>query len=74
MSTNTDVEKCAACPNESECAVWGTRVCYPCAADWSAHSPTHGDIATKYGADAETVAIYRAFTERWLAARKGRAA
>ncbi len=65
---------CAACPSPAECEVWGIQVCRPCASDWAAHSPTHGQIFGKYGPEADTVKIYQEFTERWLKARKERAA
>lgn len=65
---------CIACGAESECAIWGHRVCYPCATDWRDHSPTYGEIYEKHGREADAAAVYRAFTERWARARKGRAA
>jgi hypothetical protein len=71
---NIDRVPCAACSNPSECEVWTTPVCYPCAADWQSRAPTYGDIADKYGPDADNVAVYKAFTERWLGKRKGVAA
>jgi len=65
---------CEACGKDAECGIWGHHVCYRCAADFAKHAPTYGDIEKKYGAEANPAAVYRQFTERWLAARKGRAA
>lgn len=74
-AANVQAEVCEACGKApSECGVWGKKTCYPCAADWGTAAPTYGDIEAKYGTDADTVAIYKAFTERWVAARKARAA
>lgn len=51
--------------------VWDHPFCYPCAAEWNVHAPTYGDIEAKYGKDADAPAVYRAYTARWLKARKG---
>lgn len=67
-------EPCVGCGKDSECAVWGHRVCYPCASDWRDRAPTYGDLEAKYGQEFNAPEIYRAFTARWLAARNARAA
>lgn len=72
--SNINRVPCAACAASSACEVWTTPVCYPCAADWRDKSPTYGDIAAKYGPDADNVAVYKAFTESWLKKRKAVAA
>lgn len=69
MSDEAEVE-CAACGGPGECGVWGTKLCYPCASDWRDRAPTYGDIIAKYGSDDNSVAVYRAFTERWLQKRR----
>lgn len=67
---------CAACGAMEKLAgrVWGFALCQRCVDDWGHHSPVYGDIEAKYGTNADSAAIYRAFTERWIAARKARAA
>ena len=62
-AANSNTVGCAACSRPAECEVWTTPVCYPCAADWQRDAPTYGDIAVKYGPDANNVAVYQAFTQ-----------
>lgn len=71
---NVDKARCVGCGKPSECEVWNHPTCHLCASDWQAHAPTYGDIAEKYGATADNVAVYRAFTERWIERRKREAA
>lgn len=67
-------EPCAGCGGDSECAIWGHRFCYRCAAEYGQKMPTCDDIERKHGKDADVPAVMRAFTARWLLARKARVA
>jgi hypothetical protein len=51
--------KCVLCPRPSKFRVWRQHLCIPCAASLVEAMPSANE---------------KAFTERWLAARKGRAA
>lgn len=61
---------CSACPTSSECIVWDQPMCYRCAQHWSMVSPTYGEITENYGPDVNAADVYRAFTRKWVAARK----
>ncbi len=61
---------CECCSAPAECCIWEHPVCYRCASDWYAKSPTYGDIAKKYGNDDDSVRIYTDWTNAWLKARR----
>jgi len=65
---------CACCGAPAECGIWENPVCYPCASDWFARSPTYGDITAKYGSDDDSVRIYTDWTARWVESRRKEAA
>lgn len=73
-SANTNKTPCAACSDPAVYKIWEIPVCTDCASDWNSRAPTYGDIADKYGPNADNVAVYQAFTQRWLEKRKASAA
>ncbi len=61
---------CDCCGAPAECGIWEHPVCYRCASDWYAKSPTYGDIAKKYGNDDDSVRIYTEWTAKWVKAHR----
>lgn len=71
--------KCGACgfeagdPNDNAggAGCWGVRLCYPCLNDWQKGAPSYGDLEREGITD--TVRAFKAYTQRWLGDKRGRA-
>lgn len=73
--TLADLILCTAgCGRKSWQEVWGKPMCHQCAWAWSAEAPPDEAWYEKYSDDDQRFAAKRAFTARWLDARKARVA
>lgn len=72
IAANEQVELCSGCGSDRGRGgrVWGVWLCGACVADWGRTAPTYADIVRMDGSEENSVAIYRAFTERWLEQRR----